>query len=512
MIEYEDAELVRKACRGEPGAFDALVQKYWEWAFAIAYGLTDDPWAAQDIAQEAFTSSWQKVHQLTRPERFKQWLRRIVMNQTMMYLRKRKLDVPLEEMEDTAALHSEEPVERIIREENVNLVNGAMQALALRHRLLLTLFYIDGLSHRDISALLEISEPLVKSRLYDARTKLRKEIAMEDLREENRETVISLRGVSLGPLEEDSPGLKNTDLDVKEGEFLVVVGPQYCGKYEALRVIGLLERPDSGIVEINGVDMSALDPFKFVETKIGIFGYIWMQPQLSHQMNAVENVILPLISAGVQRSSCVEKSVYVFRFVGLEDEKRKVAVRQLSVLDQQRVSLARALISDPMVIIAEEPTGNMTVAEGREFADLLKRANEERNITIVCASHDLKMMQIADRLVWMHDGEIVKIGVPGEGIPFTKKARRICRYPATLCEGLSYNISHNRNYTETQIEMFREAAEKHEQAVQKATVLRGEPGDTDEELIRLQINEFQESIELLSDAISILEEVFESRA
>ena len=210
MIEYEDAELVRKACRGEPGAFDALVQKYWEWAFAIAYGLTDDPWAAQDIAQEAFTSSWQKVHQLTRPERFKQWLRRIVMNQAMMYLRKRRLDVPLEDMDDTMALHSEEPVEQIIREENVKLVNGAMQALALRHRLLLTLFYIDGLSQRDISALLEISEPLVKSRLYDARTKLRKEIAMEDLREENRETVISLRGVSIGPLEEDSPGARKT--------------------------------------------------------------------------------------------------------------------------------------------------------------------------------------------------------------------------------------------------------------------------------------------------------------
>ena len=255
------------------------------------------------------------------------------------------------------------------------------------------------------------------------------------------------------------------------------------------------------------MDMSALDPFKFVETKIGIFGYIWMQPQLSHQMNAVENVILPLIAAGVQRSSCVEKSVYVFRFVGLEDEKRKIAVRQLSVLDQQRVSLARALISDPMVIIAFESTGNLTVAEGREFADLLKRVSEERNITIVCTSHDLKMVQIADRLVWMHDGEIVKIGVYEDGAPFTRKARRICRYPAILCEGLSYS----RNYTEAQKEVFREAAKKHEQAVQKATILRGEPGDTDEELIRLQISEFRESIDLLSGAISILEEVLESR-
>ncbi len=242
--------------------------------------------------------------------------------------------------------------------------------------------------------------------------------------------------------------------------------------------------------------------------KIGIFGYIWQRPHLSHHMNAVGNVILPLIAAGVQRANCVEKSVDILRFVGLEDERRRSAVRQLSVLDRQRIALAKAIISDPMVIIAEEPTGNMTVAEGREFANLLKRANEERNITIVCASHGLKMMKIADRLAWMHNGEIVKTGVFEDGPPFIRKAPRICRYPASLCEGLYYT----GKYTGMQKELLREAMEKHDQAVQKATIFRGESGNTDEELIRLQIREFQESIELLNSAMSSLEKVLESGA
>jgi len=505
-VEYNDSALVQRACRGESKAFDILVRKYWEWAFAIAYGLIDDFSAAQDVVQEAFLNSWQKLHQLTNPERFKQWLRRIVMNQAMMYLRKNISTVSLEEMEEAVAIHPEGPEEKIIKQEAIELLSRAMQNLNIRHRLLLTLFYTDGLSQRDIGALLEIPEPIVKSRLHDARTKLRKEIAMENSREKDRRIVVSLQGVSLKPLSDDAPGLEDIKLEVKEGEFFVLTGHKCCGKYEVLRVIGLLEKPDSGVVEINGVDMSALNPFKFVEMKVGVFGYVWQQPQLSYQMSAVENVILPLVAAGVKKSSCIERTVEVCRFVGLEDKNSKVAIRQLSILDQQRVVLARALIIDPVVLIAQEPTGNMVPEEGQEFIDVLKRVTEERNVAIVCASHDLKIIRIADSVAYMVDGRIAQIETPEtieEQPPQSKRGVSIVRYPGNIFQWLY----HSGKYTGIKKELLHESAEKYEQAIEKATILRAKPESTVEERIELRINELRETINLLNNVVSNLERV-----
>ena len=363
MMKQKDGEVVLRARCGEFEAFDILVQKYWDWAATIAFGLTNDYSVAQDIAQEAFLGAWQKLDQLNEPDKFRQWLRRIVINRALMYLRKRKTAASLENTEDPGIAYYEGLQTDATEQEDIESVYRAMQKLGIRHRLLMTLFYIDGLSQRDIGNLLEISESTVKSRLHDARERIRKEMSMENIQEEQGRIVLSLRGVSLRPLEEDSPRLEDIDLDVNEGELLILTGPQNCGKYGLLKVIGLLEKPDSGVVEINDTDTSELDPLKFVEMKIGMFGYIWQQPQLSHQMSGIENVVLPLITAGMKRDSCIEKSIEALRFVGLNDEKKEVPVRLLSLLDQQKVALARALVGDPAVIIAQEPTGNMRLSE-----------------------------------------------------------------------------------------------------------------------------------------------------
>lgn len=503
-MEYNDSDLVQKACCGESKAFDILVQKYWEWAFAIASGLVDDFAAAQDVTQESFVNAWQRLHQLNNPERFKQWLRRIVMNQAMMYLRQKKATISLEEIEENSAIYSETPEKKIIEQETIELVNKSMQNLTLRHRLLLELFYMDGLSQRDIGDLLEISEQIVKSRLHDARTKLRREIMMENSKEHDRRIVVSLSGVSLEPLGDDSPKLEDINLEVEEGEFFVLTGHKGCGKYETLRVIGLLEKPDSGIVEINGVDTSALEPFKFVEMKVGVFGYVWQQPQLAYHISAVENVILPLVASGFKKSNCLERTVGIFRFVGLEDEKRELPVRKLSILDQQRIVLARALITEPIVIIAEEPTGNLVTADGQKFTDLLKSVTEERNVAIVCASHDLKIINMADRVAWMQNGRIAKIGTPNEGPPpKAGKGDFIVRYPGNIFQWLY----HSGKYTGIKKELLHEASEKYEQAIEKATILRAKPESTVEEKIELRINELRETINLLNNVVSNLERV-----
>jgi len=426
------------------------------------------------------------------------------MNQAMMYLRQKKSTVSLEEIEEGSAIHSETPEKKIIEQEAIELVNKSMQNLTLRHRLLLELFYMDGLSQRDIGALFEISEPIVKSRLHDARTKLRREIMMEYSRENDRRIVVSLRGVGLETLEDDSPKLEDINLEVKEGEFFVLTGHKGCGKYETLRVIGLLEKPDSGVVEINGVDISLLEPFKFVEMKVGVFGYVWQKPQLSYHISAVENVILPLIAAGFKKSSCIERTVEIFRFVSLDDEKKKCPVGKLSILDQQRVVLARALITDPVVIIAQEPTGEMVPADGQEFTDLLRHTTEERNVAIVCASHDLKVINAADRIAWMQNGRMAKIGTPEEGTPSKiEKSDLIVRFPGNIFQW----FYHTGKYTGAKKELLREASEKYEQAIEKATFLHAKPESTVEERIELRISELQESINLLNNVVSNLERV-----
>lgn len=507
MMEREDRELVIKSRYGEHEAFDLLVQKYWKWSLTIAYGLVNDHAASEDVTQEAFVNAWQKLDQLAEPDSFKQWFRRIVINQAMMYLRKRRPNIPLEEMEGSGIAYCEEPEPDIREQEDIESVYKAMQSLGVRHRLLMMLFYLDGLSQRDIGELLEISESIVKSRLHDARTRIRKEISMENVNDRKGENIVCLRGVNLRPLEEDSPWLEDIDLDVNKGELLALTGPQHSGKGALLKVIGLLEKPGSGTVQINGIDISDLDPVKFVEIKVGMFGYLWMQPQLGDQMSCVENVILPLITAGIERSECIERSVEALRFVEIDEKKKEVPVRLLSLLDQQKVALARALVSDPDVIIAHEPTGNMRSSELVEFDRLLARTVRERNVSIVCASHDLNIMKAADRLVWMQDGRIAKIGTFDEGPPkYMGRGACVFRYPASLSEGLYYS----RKYKGIKEDLLRDSTEKYQQAVKKITVLRGKSENTDEELIALQIKEFQEAIGMLNDVVSNLKKTLET--
>jgi ABC-type methionine transport system ATPase subunit len=220
-------------------------------------------------------------------------------------------------------------------------------------------------------------------------------------------------------------------------------------------------------------------------------------------MSAVENVILPLVAAGVKKSSCIERTVEIFRFVGLEDEKRKLPVGKLSIFDQQRVVLARALITDPIVIIAEEPTGDMVSTDGQKFVDLLRSVAEERNVAVVCASHDLKVISAADRIAWMQNGKIVKIGTTEEERPTKAESGLIFRFPGNIFQWLYQN----GKYTGIKKALLQDAAEKYEQAIEKATFLRAKPESTVEERIQLRINELRESAKLLSDVIFDIERV-----
>jgi putative ABC transport system ATP-binding protein len=504
MKDQEDNLLVEKAKHGESEAFDILVKKLWQWTYTYAYGFTRDVHVAQDIAQESLVKSWENLSQLDNPERFRQWLRKIVMNEALMYLRQKKDSLPIDEVSELMTDPSEMPDEEIIKRESIDIMSRAMHNLSVRQRFLLTLFYVDGLSQRDIGALLEVSEPTVKSRLHDARSKLRKEMEMMESVTKNREIVLKLNGIKYTPDDNKIPVLADIDLEVMEGELFAISGTQNCGKDEVLKIIGLLENPDSGSIEINGANVLDLDPFRFVEIKVGLLGYVWMEPQLSHHMSAFENIILPIAAAGVKRANCIEKGVESLRFVGLDNGKKEIQVKKLSFLDQQRIVLARAIISDPVIIIAQEPTGNMPVADGREFADILKRVTQERNITVVCTTHDLKLLQLSDRVAWMQDGRIVKIGTFDEGAPpRVGRGAYIYRYPNSFFEYLYYS----GKYSGEKKELLGSAVENYDKAIKKAMVLCGKPENTDQELMELQISETNEVIELLESVVSNLKQV-----
>ena len=126
-------------------------------------------------------------------------------------------------------------------------------------------------------------------------------------------------------------------------------------------------------------------------------------------MTALENVTLPMIFAGVPSEEGIEKAVELLTMVGLGDRIQHKPL-ELSGGQQQRVAIARALANDPAIVLADEPTGNLDLNTGREIINLLKRLNEENGVTIISATHDLKMLDVSDRIFWIRDGRVDKVG------------------------------------------------------------------------------------------------------
>jgi len=202
--------------------------------------------------------------------------------------------------------------------------------------------------------------------------------------------------------------LKGIDLEIAAGDYISIMGPSGSGKSTLFNMIGGLDKPTSGKVFIDEVDIAQLDAYELAWLRCRKIGYIFQTFNIIPVMTALENVTLPMTFAGLSNDLSVEKGLELLELVGLGDRFGHKPF-ELSGGQQQRVAVARALANDPAIILADEPTGNLDLTTGEEIIKLLKRLSQERNVTVISATHDFKMLNVSDHVVWIRDGQIDKI-------------------------------------------------------------------------------------------------------
>jgi putative ABC transport system ATP-binding protein len=202
--------------------------------------------------------------------------------------------------------------------------------------------------------------------------------------------------------------LRGVDLDIRRGEYLSIMGPSGSGKSTLFNMVGGLDKPSSGTCFIEEVDMAQLDAFELAWLRCRKIGYIFQTFNIIPVMTALENVTLPMIFAGMNSDEMMERGRTLLELVGLGDRLHHKPL-ELSGGQQQRVAVARALANSPAIILADEPTGNLDLQTGKEIIDLLKELNVESGVTIISATHDLKMIDVSDRIVHIRDGGVERI-------------------------------------------------------------------------------------------------------
>ncbi|MFW5798027.1 MAG: ABC transporter ATP-binding protein [Planctomycetota bacterium] len=202
--------------------------------------------------------------------------------------------------------------------------------------------------------------------------------------------------------------LRGITFDIIRGEYLSIMGPSGSGKSTLFNMIGALDSPTEGMVFIDEVDVARLDPFEMAWLRCRKIGYIFQTYNIMPILTALENVTMPMIFAGVSTDEARERGVALLELVGLGD---RVFHRpfEMSGGQQQRVAIARSLANNPSIVLADEPTANLDTKTGQEINEILFRLKEEKGVTIICATHDMKMLGISDRIMWIKDGAVEAI-------------------------------------------------------------------------------------------------------
>jgi len=225
--------------------------------------------------------------------------------------------------------------------------------------------------------------------------------------EASTSSVISLKDVHkiyrTGEIEVHA--LRGVSLEVKKGEFVAVMGPSGSGKSTMMNLIGCLDRPTSGTYILDGIDVSTMSKNQRADTRNTKIGFVFQSFNLIPRTNALANVELPMIYAGVSPAERHERARTALASVGLAQKEHSLP-NQLSGGQQQRVALARALASNPAIILADEPTGALDTKTADEIMWIFRQLNEERHMTIVLVTHEPDIAVHAKRLVRFRDGEI----------------------------------------------------------------------------------------------------------
>lgn len=199
--------------------------------------------------------------------------------------------------------------------------------------------------------------------------------------------------------------LSDINFTIKEGEFVSILGPSGSGKSTLLYMIGALDRPTTGKVYINGVDIFSLNDSEIAKVRNKLIGYVFQSYNLINRSTVLKNVELPEIITGMRPREAVFRARVIMKALGIDDKVAQKAVN-LSGGQQQRVAIARALVNNPSIILADEPTGNLDTKTGGEVFDLLKKLSSQFHKTIIVITHNPELAEMTDRSIFIKDGKI----------------------------------------------------------------------------------------------------------
>jgi putative ABC transport system ATP-binding protein len=208
--------------------------------------------------------------------------------------------------------------------------------------------------------------------------------------------------------------LRGVDLTIKRGEMVAIMGPSGCGKTTLLNCLSGLDEITEGDVQIEGVSLKTMSDVQRTRYRARRMGFVFQFYNLLGVLSAVENVEMPLLLASVPGKVARQKALHALEMVGLPGREGQLPA-SLSGGERQRVTIARALVNDPAIVWADEPTGDLDSKKAEEIITLMRQLNREQGITFALVTHDIGIGRRADRIVRMADGEIVGEEYPAQG-------------------------------------------------------------------------------------------------
>lgn len=204
---------------------------------------------------------------------------------------------------------------------------------------------------------------------------------------------------------EEVRALDDVSFEIKDGEMLSIIGPSGSGKSTLMHILGGLDSPESGIVEVDDVNLEKISGAKLARYRNKKIGFIFQTFNLQPHLTALENVELPLIFGGIGRKRRSDMAKDALTKVGLE-KRMNHKPNELSGGQRQRVSIARAIVNNPSIIFADEPTGNLDSKTGKTILELLKKLNTEEGVTVIIVTHDEYIAKSTNRIIQIFDGKL----------------------------------------------------------------------------------------------------------
>ncbi len=202
--------------------------------------------------------------------------------------------------------------------------------------------------------------------------------------------------------------LRGIDIELYRGEFICVMGPSGSGKSTFFNMVGGLDSPTSGRVFLDEVDVAQLNAVELAFLRCRKIGYIFQTYNLVQYMTALENITVPMAFAGVAPDEARDRGMGLLELVGLADRWFHKPI-EMSGGQQQRTAIARSMANNPTILLCDEPTGNLDLKTGQEIHNTLQKLNKERGVTIICATHDHRLIDMADRIMWIRDGMVERL-------------------------------------------------------------------------------------------------------